>query len=120
MDYTVKSPEELDDLYGIPTQGAIGLVDTVQSGRRTTSLVTLTDPRSPTAEAFRSLRTSVRMAGAESPVRSLLVTSAGPGEGKTFVASNLAVSLAQSGTSRHSRRPGPAPAPGPRHLWPAP
>ncbi len=37
------------------------------------------------------------MAGAEKPVRSLLVTSAGPGEGKTFVAANLAVSLAQSG-----------------------
>lgn len=97
MDYTVKTPEELDDIYGIPTQGAIGYVETVHGDRRASSLVTLTDPRSPTAEAFRALRTSVRMAGAESPVRSLLVTSAGPGEGKTFVATNLAVSMAQSG-----------------------
>ena len=97
MDYTVKSPEELDDLYGIPTQGAIGYVSGVQSDHRTSSLVTITDPRSPTAEAFRSLRTSVRMAGAEAPINSLLVTSAGPGEGKTFIASNLAISSAQAG-----------------------
>ncbi|MFN2199684.1 MAG: polysaccharide biosynthesis tyrosine autokinase [Caldilineaceae bacterium] len=97
IDYTVKSPEELDELYGVPTQGAIGNVGTVRAGQRASSLITITDPRSPTAEAFRSLRTSVRMAGAEKPVHSLLVTSAGPSEGKTFVATNLAISFAQSG-----------------------
>ncbi len=97
MDYTVKSPEELDELYGVPTIGAIGSVPSVHGTQRPTSLITLSDSRSPTAEAFRSLRTSVRMAGAESPISSLLVTSAGPGEGKTFVATNLAISFAQSG-----------------------
>ncbi len=97
MDYTVKTPEELDEVYGIPTQGAIAQVNAVQAAQRNTSLVTLSDPRSPTAEAFRALRTSLRMAGAEKPVRSLLITSAGPGEGKTFVAANLAISLALEG-----------------------
>lgn len=97
IDYTVKTPEELDDLYGIPSQGAIGQVMGVQASQRTSSLITLSDPRSPTSEAFRSLRTSLRMAGVEKPVRSLMITSAGPGEGKTFVASNLAVSLALEG-----------------------
>lgn len=98
VDYTVKTPEELDEVYGITTQGAIGAVASAQgAARRTHSLVTLTEPRSPTAEAFRALRTSIRMAGTEKPVRSVLVTSAGPGEGKTFVASNLAISFAQEG-----------------------
>lgn len=48
-------------------------------------------------EAFRSLRTSVLLSAAERPPRSLLVSSAQPGEGKTTVATNLAISLAQLG-----------------------
>jgi capsular exopolysaccharide synthesis family protein len=61
------------------------------------TLITLHEPRSPISEAFRALRTSVRMANAVKPIRRLLITSAGPSEGKTFVASNLAISLAQEG-----------------------
>ncbi len=49
------------------------------------------------AEAFRSLRTSVLLSAAEQPPRSLLVSSAQPGEGKTTVSINLAISLAQLG-----------------------
>ncbi|HXF60070.1 MAG TPA: hypothetical protein VNK95_00555, partial [Caldilineaceae bacterium] len=97
LDYTVKRPEELDELYGLPTQGAITFVAGAAGDRRANSLVTVMDPRSPIAEAFRALRTSVRMAGVEAPIRSLMITSAGPNEGKTFVATNLAVSFAQEG-----------------------
>ena len=49
------------------------------------------------AEAFRSLRTSVLLSAAERPPRSLLVSSAQPGEGKTTVSINLAISLSQLG-----------------------
>jgi succinoglycan biosynthesis transport protein ExoP len=49
------------------------------------------------AEAFRSLRTSVLLSAAGRPPRSLLVSSAQPGEGKTTVSINLAISLAQLG-----------------------
>jgi non-specific protein-tyrosine kinase len=98
LDYTVKTPEELDELYGLPTQGAIaGLAGGNGDNARTAALIAATDPRSPAAEAFRALRTSIRMAGVDGPVRSLMVTSAGPGEGKTFVAGNLAVAFAQEG-----------------------
>ena len=98
IDYTVRSPEELDSHYGIPTQGAIGVMTARNDKQdRSTSLVTMLEPRSPIAEAFRALRTSVRMANAVRPIRSLLITSSGPGEGKTFVITNLAVSLAQEG-----------------------
>jgi capsular exopolysaccharide synthesis family protein len=98
LDYTVKSPEELDDLYALPTQGAIGFASGAGDGEaRRHTLVALNDPRAPVAEAFRALRTSVRMSGVEGPLRSLLITSAGPGEGKTFVATNLAIAFAQEG-----------------------
>lgn len=98
LDYTVKSPEDLDQVYGIPTQGVIGLVGEVTNARnQSASLIMLTAPRSPTAEAMRAIRTAVRMAGASKPIHSLLITSAGPSEGKTFVTTNLAISLAQAG-----------------------
>src|SRR5690625_2699006 len=60
-------------------------------------VVTRDDPKSPGAEAFRTLRTNLQFAGLDNPIRSLLVTSAGPGEGKSTVASNLGVAVAQSG-----------------------
>lgn len=58
-------------------------------------LVVVSAPESIDAENFRSLRAQILMRGnGGSPCRTLLVTSAFPGEGKTFVAANLAVSLA--------------------------
>jgi capsular exopolysaccharide synthesis family protein len=55
------------------------------------------DPRSPVSEAFRTLRTNLEFVSPDRPVRSMLVTSAGPSEGKSTVAANLAISLAQAG-----------------------
>ncbi|MEZ4866303.1 MAG: polysaccharide biosynthesis tyrosine autokinase [Caldilineaceae bacterium] len=98
LDFTVKSPEELDAIYGLPTQGVIGHVSEAdRPNDLSDSLIMLKAPRSPIAESIRALRTSVHMAGIKEPIRSLLITSAGPGEGKTFVTTNLAVSMAQAG-----------------------
>jgi capsular exopolysaccharide synthesis family protein len=49
------------------------------------------------AEAIKSIRTNVLFSSAEEGLRSLVITSAGPGEGKSIVASNLAIALAQAG-----------------------
>jgi capsular exopolysaccharide synthesis family protein len=61
------------------------------------SLVTLTDPRSPASEAYRTLRTNLVFAGLENPLRTLVITSPAPEEGKSTALANLAVTLAQSG-----------------------
>ena len=61
-----------------------------------TRLVILDDPRSYAAEAYRVLRTNLHYANADAPVRRLLVTSAGEGEGKSTTASNLAICFAQA------------------------
>jgi capsular exopolysaccharide synthesis family protein len=99
IDYTVKTPEVLDAIYDIPVQGVIGVLTAKLGKERNGShLVTVSDPRSPLAESIRSLRTSMQVAGLMGPMHSLLITSSGPGEGKTFVAMNLAVSMAQSGS----------------------
>jgi polysaccharide biosynthesis transport protein len=55
------------------------------------------DPHSPRAEAFRQLRTNIRFLSVDDRLRSLVVTSPSPDEGKTTVAANLAIALAQSG-----------------------
>lgn len=60
-------------------------------------LVTITNPRSPLSEAFRTLRTNLSFYSLESPLRSLVVTSPMMGEGKSSTVANLAVTMAQSG-----------------------
>src|SRR6266851_6965059 len=60
-------------------------------------LVTLSDPRSPAAEAFRTLRTNLMFSSLERPLTTLLVTSAAPEEGKSTTLANLAVTMAQGG-----------------------
>ncbi len=61
------------------------------------NLITLTNPRSPAAEAYRTLRTNLMFSSLDSPIRTLVVTSPVPGEGKSIVLANLAVTLAQGG-----------------------
>ena len=60
------------------------------------SLITLTDPTSSVAEAFRTLRTNLEFSSLDNPVKTLVVTSAGPGEGKSTTLANLAISTAQT------------------------
>ena len=60
-------------------------------------LVTHLDPKSPVSETFRTLRTNIQFMNSNRRLRSLLVTSTMPGEGKSWVASNLAVTFAQAG-----------------------
>ena len=60
-------------------------------------LITLSDPRSPMAEAFRTLRTNLMFSSLDHPLSTLLVTSAAPEEGKSTTLANMAVTLAQGG-----------------------
>jgi non-specific protein-tyrosine kinase len=61
------------------------------------SLITLTDPRSPAAEAYQSLRTNIEFSGLERTLHSLLVTCADSDTDKSRALANLAVVMAQAG-----------------------
>lgn len=61
------------------------------------TLVTISNPRSPVAEAYHSLRTNLEFSSPDKPLRSMVVTSAGPDEGKSTTLANLAVTMAQAG-----------------------
>lgn len=60
-------------------------------------LVTHLVPKSPVSEAFRTLRTNIQFMNSNIRLKTLLVTSTMPGEGKSWVTSNLAVTFAQAG-----------------------
>lgn len=61
------------------------------------TLVTISNPRSPVAEAYHSLRTNLEFSSPDKPLRSMVVTSAGSDEGKSTTLANLAVTMAQAG-----------------------
>ncbi len=65
----------------------------------TVNLITIHEPRSAAAEAYRTLRTNLMFAAIEKPVHTLIVTSPMPEDGKSTTLANLAVTLAQSGHS---------------------
>lgn len=96
LDDSIRTREDLEAAAGVP---AVGLIPRVAdwSDRKETRLVAASDQRSPAAEAYRSLRTSVQFLGIDRSVRSLLITSPKGGEGKTTTTTNLAVTLALSG-----------------------
>jgi protein-tyrosine kinase len=60
-------------------------------------LISESDPKSPASEAYRSLRTNIAFAGLDEPCRSIVVTSATAGEGKTTTVANFGTVAAQSG-----------------------
>lgn len=60
-------------------------------------LITLTDPRSPVSEAYRTLRTNLSFYSLDDPIQTLVVTSSSTNEEKSTTVANLAVTMAQSG-----------------------
>jgi len=63
----------------------------------TPKLITLSDPRSAAAEAFRTLRTNLMFSSVEQPLHTLMVTSTAESDGKSSIIANLAVTFAQGG-----------------------
>jgi capsular exopolysaccharide synthesis family protein len=60
-------------------------------------MILLKNPKSHAAEAFRTLRTNIQFSSLDDEIKTIVVTSTQPGEGKSTVISNLAVTMAQSG-----------------------
>jgi len=112
LDDTLKSIEDVDRHLHLPT---LALIPAPRSERRfmpggnrvalaaaggdgqPTALALIEEKRSPVAEAYRHLRTSLLLSSAGQPPKTILVTSSQPSEGKTTTAVNTAVMLAQTG-----------------------
>lgn len=95
LDSTIRSSRQLGDITGVPNLAVIPRIPLGEP--RPGDLVTLRDPNSNEAEAYRTLRTAVEFLAGDVGATVLLVTSPRPGEGKSSVAANLAVVAAQAG-----------------------
>jgi len=104
LDNSIKTPEDIKQYLDIPFLGFIPKVlsenTTSQSQRAmkfTADTIVALEPKSTVSEAYRSLRTNVMFSSIEhGPI--LLVTSAGPTEGKSITVANLGITMAQGGS----------------------
>lgn len=101
LDNTIKTPDEVEKLLRLPVLGVVPSITLKKRRKDEKTEGTLIDfyavnsPKSPAAEAFRMVRTSLMLAAAGQPPKTVLVTSPQVGGGKTLVALNLAVAYAQ-------------------------
>ena len=95
LDNTIKSDEEAEKLYGVPVLGHIPFVKLDKGVEQHLAIVE--KPGSAAAESYRVLRNSLDFINFEHKIKTLMVTSSAPSEGKSTVAANLAASLAQAG-----------------------
>jgi non-specific protein-tyrosine kinase len=97
LDDSLRTSVDVEAVLELPTLGTITRMRGGNERSEMYRLATLLYPRSPAAEAYRSLRTNTEFASVDSPTKTVLVTSSVPGEGKTTTATNLAVAMAQAG-----------------------
>jgi capsular exopolysaccharide synthesis family protein len=94
LDDTIKTPDDVDQAVKLPT---LGLIARIEGEAPSQKLVAALSPRSPISEAYRTLRTNLEFGGVDAPLKSFLVTSSNPTEGKSTTVANLAIVLAQAG-----------------------
>jgi capsular exopolysaccharide synthesis family protein len=101
MDNTIKNPEAAEELIGAPLLGLIPMLSLAKQHHIADAperdLAVFRDPTSLAAEACRSIRTNMMFISAQKEFSLFSVTSPGPQDGKTTVAINLAVTMAQAG-----------------------
>ena len=118
FDNSVRSVEDIEK-SGMPILGSIPIIKLEDTARRFRKngkhhsstkldtheaktiagrLITHFAPKSPISEAYRSLRTSIQYTRADTPLKTIVVTSPGPQEGKSTTVANLAITIAQMGT----------------------
>jgi len=94
VDSSLRTVSQAENALSVPVIAAVPIL-TESDGRSV--LPTFSDPQSFVAEAFRGLRASLLLHDRETPLKTILVCSAIPGEGKSFCTANLAVAFAQAG-----------------------
>ncbi len=94
LDDTLKTSDDVSKIMDLPTLGSIA---PIEGDGYATKLITAQQPRSPIAEAYRMLRTNIQFSAVDEPLRTLMITSASPEEGKSVTAANIAIVMAQAG-----------------------
>ncbi len=94
LDNTIKSEKDLENRYGLTVLGSVEKVK--EKGKNIESYI-VQKPLSPLAESYRLIRSGLLLSSADHPPKTILVTSMGPGEGKTATTINIARVFSQGG-----------------------
>lgn len=94
LDDTLKTTADVERAAGMP---GLGVIAKIRGETYAEKLIAAKKPLDPSVEAFRVLRTNLQYSSVDRPISTLLVSSPGPGEGKSVCLANLAVVMAQSG-----------------------
>jgi capsular exopolysaccharide synthesis family protein len=105
LDNTLKTQSDVEQFLGVPVLGLVPVIgvaakhEPAQGGEnlRERDLGVFLDPKSVAAECCRSIRTNILFMSPDNPIRTLVITSPSPQEGKTTTAINLAVTMAEAG-----------------------
>ncbi|MCK4859883.1 MAG: polysaccharide biosynthesis tyrosine autokinase [Candidatus Omnitrophica bacterium] len=96
LDQSIKTPEDIQKILNLPFLGLIP--NTYLKDKKTSAeLIVFKDFQSPVVESYSSLRTNIAFSNPDMRKKTLVVTSAGPGQGKTTISTNLATVFAQAG-----------------------
>ena len=90
VDDTIKTPEELEQYKDLPLLSSIPQITK-------STLISKIDANDPVAEAYRTIRYNLKYASLDKPLKSFLITSSNPKEGKTLTVANLGISFSQAG-----------------------
>ncbi|MBC8439151.1 MAG: polysaccharide biosynthesis tyrosine autokinase [Deltaproteobacteria bacterium] len=94
LDNTVKTPEDVEEKFDIPV---ISTIDFLKDKEQTIIQNVFEDSSSLISESFKGLRTSIMLSSGDNPLKTLLISSITPGEGKSSVSACLAVTTARAG-----------------------
>lgn len=97
VDNTIKNTEDIENTTGLPFLGIIPSFEGENGEEITTDLFAHEHPKSSVTESCRVIRTNLTFSAPDASLRRLLVTSAGPQEGKSTTVINLGIVLAQGG-----------------------
>jgi succinoglycan biosynthesis transport protein ExoP len=96
LDDTIKTPADIDKAMHLTTLGGISRIP---GNGGNDKLITVQHPKSPISEAYRVLRTNLQFSSLDKPIKTLVITSPNPVEGKSTTIANLGVVMAQTGKS---------------------
>ncbi|WP_314505811.1 polysaccharide biosynthesis tyrosine autokinase [uncultured Microbacterium sp.] len=97
LDLRVRSPRDIERETGVSVVGTLPESKELTNARKVLTFSGRSDSHSAVAEATRELRTNLRFIDIDNPPRAIVVTSPIPGDGKSTIAANLAVSIAAAG-----------------------
>ncbi len=105
LDNTLKTQADVEQFLGVPVLGLVPVIGAAagaeavqaQDHLRERDLGVFLDPKSVAAECCRSIRTNILFMSPDRPLRTMVVTSPSPQEGKTTTAINLGVTMAEAG-----------------------